>query len=81
MGNVVRRMFADIDADVYVMVDGAGWHLRGGMRLCVYALSCHYGQFGDVKYRSGKIELSISAGLLHCVWHFFDANSAIPVAR
>jgi glycosyltransferase involved in cell wall biosynthesis len=24
-GNVVRRMFADIDADIYVMADGDAW--------------------------------------------------------
>ncbi len=31
-GNVVRRMFADVDADVYVMVDGDATYDTGAAR-------------------------------------------------
>lgn len=34
-GNVVRRMFADVDADVYVMVDGDGTYHAPSARLLV----------------------------------------------
>src|SRR6202041_2816737 len=34
-GNVVRRMFADVDADVYVLVDGDGTYDAGASRRMV----------------------------------------------
>jgi len=34
-GNVVRRMFADVDADVYVMVDGDGTYDASSVRVLV----------------------------------------------
>ena len=34
-GNVVRRMFADIDADVYVLIDGDGTYDASGIRQLV----------------------------------------------
>ena len=37
-GEVVRRMFADIEADVYIMVDGDGTYDAGSARKMVAAL-------------------------------------------
>src|SRR5262245_12899425 len=34
-GNVVRRMFADVDADIYVLVDGDGTFEAPSGRACV----------------------------------------------
>ena len=40
-GNVVRRMFADVDADIYVMADGDGTYDASVAQMLVDALSAH----------------------------------------
>jgi glycosyltransferase involved in cell wall biosynthesis len=64
-GNVVRRMFADVDADVYVMVDGDATYDAASVRLLVDKLldarldmvvGCRQTQHGEVAgeaYRRG----------------------------
>lgn len=41
-GNVVRRMFADVDADIYVMVDGDATYDAGAVRKLVDKLLDHH---------------------------------------
>ncbi|WP_312228696.1 glycosyltransferase [Pseudescherichia sp.] len=41
-GNVVRRMFADVDADIYVMVDGDATYDAGAVRSLVDKLLDHH---------------------------------------
>lgn len=79
-GNVVRRMFADIEADVYLMVDGDGTYEAGAARKMVTTLIEHNldmvvgsrSEHVGAAYRRGHVLGNRIFGWLHRV--FFGSD-------
>ncbi len=76
-GNVVRRMFADIDADIYVMIDGdATYHAPSASELIACLLADNLDMV--VGCRESEVDAAYRAGhrfgnrlLTGCVTHIF----------